>query len=93
MPDTTDYPTLTYAEMEARYDGEWVFVADPVQDDSLEVLSSTVLAHSPDRDEMDRQIRQHRATRPFTKGAYLCFVPVDDSINLMTWRLFPADAC
>ncbi len=79
MPDTAEYPTLTYAEMEARYDGEWVFVADPVQDDSLEVLSGTVIAHSPDRDEMHRQARRY----PVKRGAYLCFVPVDDNIVIM----------
>ncbi len=83
MPDTTEYPTLSYAEMEKRYDGEWVFVADPVQNDDLEVLSGTVLAHSPDRDEMDRQVRQRRVPGQFWRGAYLCFVPVPDDISFL----------
>ncbi len=79
MPDTPEYPTLTRAEMEQRYDGEWVFVADPVQDDNLEVLSGTVLAHSPDRDEMDRQVRQSGVR----SGAYLCFVPDPDDLIMI----------
>lgn len=93
MPDTAEYPTLTYAEMEARYDGEWVVVVDPVSNDQLEVLRGAVIAHSPDRDELHRQVRQYQAARPFRRSASLCFAPVDDNINLMTWRLFPADAC
>ncbi len=93
MPDTAEYPTLTYAEMEQRYAGEWVVVIDPVNDDDMEVVSDTVIAHSPDRDEINRQARQHCVAGQFRRGAYLSFVPVDDNINLMTWRLFPADAC
>lgn len=83
MPDTAEYPTLTYAEMEQHYDGEWVFVADPVQDDNLEVLSGTVIAHSTDRDEMDRQVRQRRVPGQFRKGAYLSFVHVPADLSFL----------
>ncbi len=83
MPDTMEYPTLTYAEMEQRYDGEWVVVIDPVSDDQLEVLSGTVIAHSPDRDEMDGQVRRYQAARPFSRSASLCFVHVPDDISFL----------
>lgn len=83
MPDTAEYPTLTYAEIEQRYDGEWVLVIDPVSDADLEVLSGTVIAHSPDRDEMDRQVRQYQAAKPFRRSASLCFVHVPDDLSFL----------
>lgn len=83
MPDTTEHPTLTYAEMEARYDGEWVVVINPVQDADLEVIGGTVIAHSSDRDEMDRQVRQYQAARPFRRSASLCFVHVPDDLSFL----------
>lgn len=83
MPDTTEYPTLTYAEIEARYDGEWVIVINHVSDDNLDVLSGTVIAHSPDRDEMDRQVRQYQAEHPFRRSASLCFVHVPDDLSFL----------
>ena len=44
--------TLTRAEIEARYDGEWIVIADPEVDDHLEVLRGRVVAHGTDRDEV-----------------------------------------
>lgn len=41
---------LTRAEMEARFDGEWVLVEDPELTPQLEVLQGRVLSHSADRD-------------------------------------------
>ena len=83
MPDTDPYPTLTYAEIEQRYDGEWVVVINPVQDEDLEVLSGTVIAHSPDRDEMHRQVREYRATHDYTRSASLCFAPVPEGMSIL----------
>jgi hypothetical protein len=45
---------LTIAQIEKRYDGEWVLVGDPDVDDSNEVRSGKMLAHSKDRDEVYR---------------------------------------
>ncbi len=36
---------LTRAEMEARFDGEWVLIADPEVDNNLEVLHGRVVSH------------------------------------------------
>ena len=46
---------LTMAEIEERYDGEWVLVGDPDLDDALRVKSGEVLCHSTDRDEVYRK--------------------------------------
>ena len=46
---------LTVPEIESRYDAEWVLLGDPVTNESLEVLSGTVLWHSKDRDEVYRK--------------------------------------
>jgi hypothetical protein len=47
---------LTRAEIEAKYDGEWVLVGDPEMDDQMQVLKGTVVAHSRDWDEFSRQM-------------------------------------
>ena len=38
--------------MEARFDGEWLLIADPELDEHLEVLRGRVIRHSADRDEV-----------------------------------------
>ena len=43
---------LSIAEIEKRYDSEWVLVGDPVTDASMDVRGGTILAHSKDRDEV-----------------------------------------
>jgi len=47
--------TLTLAEIEARYDSEWVLVADAELDDSSRLIRGTVLFHSKSRDEVDQK--------------------------------------
>jgi hypothetical protein len=54
---------LTLAEIEARYPSEWVLIGDPQTDEQLQVLSGTVLYHSPDRDEFDRKLLELRPRR------------------------------
>lgn len=72
--------TMTRAEMEARYPGEWVLIGDPVTSPLLEVLSGTVLVHSADRDEFDREALKATGTR----FAILCFVQIpDDEIFIL----------
>ena len=46
---------LTRAEMEARFDGEWVLIANPEMDENREVAKGLVVSHSPDRDVVDAQ--------------------------------------
>ena len=43
---------LSFADIKARYESEWVLVEDPELNDQLEVLSGRVLSHSKDRDEV-----------------------------------------
>jgi hypothetical protein len=46
---------MTIAEIEDRYDGEWVLVEDPETDEAFEVLSGKVVYHSKDKSEFDRK--------------------------------------
>ena len=43
---------LTIAEIESRFDSEWVLLENPQTDPNLQVQSGTVLWHSKDRDEV-----------------------------------------
>ena len=47
---------LTRAEIEAKYDGEWVLVGDPKTDEQMRVISGTVLVHHRDQGEFSRQM-------------------------------------
>ncbi len=48
-------PTLTLAEMEARYESEWLLVGDPELDTTGRLVRGTVLFHSKSRDEVDQK--------------------------------------
>jgi hypothetical protein len=43
---------LTIEEINRRFPNEWVLIGDPDTNESLEVLSGTVLCHGKDRDEV-----------------------------------------
>lgn len=63
---------LTRAELETRYDGEWVLLADPTEDEQMEVTGGRLLAHGPDADEVAQAAMPLRGeTRRF---AFLSFV-------------------
>lgn len=49
---------MTLAEIEARFDSEWVLVGEPELDEFSRLLSGTVLFHSKSRDEVDQQDMQ-----------------------------------
>lgn len=73
---------LTRAEMEAQYDGEWVLVADPELDNSLEVLRGRVVYHGEDREVMYREATKQEIKR----WASLYFGPIPDvSVLLNIW--------
>ena len=60
---------MTIAEMEARFDSEWVLIDEPKTDDALNVLGGRVLHHSKDRDEVYRKavsLRPKRSAVIFT---------------------------
>ena len=54
---------MTIADIEANFDSEWVLVGDPVTDEEFHVLAGRVLAHSRDRDEVDRKLLALRPSR------------------------------
>ncbi len=63
---------LTRAELEVRYDGEWVLLRDPQVNEQQHVTGGWVIAHGPDRDEVIEAAMPHRGkSRHF---ASLCFV-------------------
>lgn len=60
---------LTLAEIELRFQSEWVLIGDLQTTDTLEVEAGTVLWHSKDRDEVYRKavaLRPKRFTVLYT---------------------------
>ncbi len=51
---------LSYEEIEKRFAGEWVLLADPIVGESLQVKGGTLLWHSKDRDEVHRKALELR---------------------------------
>lgn len=51
---------LTIEEIRSRYPREWVLIADTESDDELNVIRGQVLVHSPDRDEIDKGLKQFK---------------------------------
>jgi hypothetical protein len=47
---------MTIAEIESRYQNEWILLENPETNEALEVLSGRVLFHSADREEFDRKM-------------------------------------
>ena len=47
---------LTVAEIRERYPREWVLIADTESDDLWNVIRGEVLAHSPEREQIDRAL-------------------------------------
>ena len=45
----TQVEIMTYAEMEAAFDGEWVLIGEPELTSMNEVIRGAVLAHDEDR--------------------------------------------
>jgi len=49
---------MAMADIQARFDSEWVLLEDPQTADSLEVIGGKVLWHSRDRDEVYRKAQE-----------------------------------
>jgi hypothetical protein len=54
---------LTIAEIEAKFDAEWIPIENPSTDEAFEVRSGTVLWHDKDRDEVYRRAVETRPKR------------------------------
>ena len=46
------YHVSTLAEIEARYDSEWVLIGDPEVSPDMQLIRGKVIAHSKSRDEI-----------------------------------------
>lgn len=71
---------LTLPEIRARYVSEWVLLSEPQTSEALEVLSGTVLHHSPDRDEVYRKAVELRPRR--FAVVYTGTIPEDTAVVL-----------
>ena len=71
---------LTRAEMEARFDGEWVMIAEPETDDNLEVLRGRVVSHGRDPEV----VYQGTMDKDIQRWASLCFRPMPEHICINT---------
>ncbi len=47
---------MSIQEMRSRYPAEWLLIAYTELDEEMNVIRGEVLAHSPDRDEIYRQL-------------------------------------
>jgi hypothetical protein len=54
---------LTATEIRDRYPREWVLIADTESDDLWNVIRGEVLAHSPQREEIDRALTKFKDVR------------------------------
>ena len=59
----TQAEIMTYAEMEAAFDGEWVLIGEPDLTPMNEVIRGTVHFHSASRDEVYREAMQRSLNR------------------------------
>jgi hypothetical protein len=66
---------LSINEIESRYPNEWILVGDPETNAALEVLTGTVLYHSPNRDDV---YRKGVELRPKHSATLYTGMPPDD---------------
>jgi hypothetical protein len=67
---------LSFAEIQQRYDGEWVLIAYTALDENLKPITGEVLAHAVDREV----VYQALADRGDRGVAIECFVKVPDDM-------------
>lgn len=71
---------LTIAQIEARFDSEWILVGDPQTNEALEAQSGKVLWHSKDREEVYRKAVELRPRR--SAMLYTGKMPKDTAVVL-----------
>ena len=54
---------MTYDEIKARFDSQWVLIGTPDTDETLNIRGGTVLCHSKDREEVYRRALALRPAR------------------------------
>ena len=76
MNETLPIETITLAEIEKRFDDEWVLVEDPEYDANDTLVCGKVLWHSKDRNEVYRKDLELRPR----SAAYLYTGPTPENI-------------
>ena len=71
---------MSLAEIEERFDSEWVLLEDPETTEALEVTKGKVLWHSKDRDEVYRKAKELRPKH--SAILYLGTLPEDAAVVL-----------
>ena len=80
----TQTPVMTYAEMEAAYDGEWVLVGEPDLTPMNEIVRGVVLAHDEDRVTVYEALWQlQREGREPNHVAVWYFGEVSDDVEIL----------
>ena len=54
---------MTWEEIEAAFDGEWVLIEDPELSSELEVIGGRVIYHCAERDELYRKMGELQPKR------------------------------
>ena len=75
---------MTYAEMEAAFDGEWVLIGDPDLSPMNEVKRGTVLAHDEDRVAVYEALwRLQEEDSPPSHWAVWFFGDIPDDVEIL----------
>lgn len=77
-------PTLTLAQIEARYDSEWVLLGEAEFDESSRFIRGVVLFHSKSRDEVEQKDMELRP--PAAAILYTGCIPDDAAVVLSHTR-------
>ena len=49
---------MTWAEIEAAFDGEWVLIEEPETTPMIEIVRGKVVFHSKDRKEVNKKMKE-----------------------------------
>ena len=84
MNETMTHEIITLAEIETQFDGEWVLLEDPYDNDRNQVAGGKLLFHSKNRDEVYQAAIRLRPKH----SAVLYMGPMPDDIFLNIPQIF-----
>lgn len=76
MNETVTNEMMTLAEIEEKFEGEWILLEDPYLDERKQVAGGKLLCHSKNRDEVYRKAMELRPKH----SAFLYTGPTPDNI-------------
>ncbi len=76
MNETMSHEIMTLAEIENRFDGEFILLEDPYEDEFKRVAGGKLLFHSKNRDEVYQEALRLRPKH----SAFLYLGPMPDDI-------------